>query len=129
MSKFPLTFSFISKPFMFYRLPITVLAILAGLTLSPGRAFSEASPNSVVRVLAKPNSGFNVSSVEALMKKGDKAASKGDLVKARLFYDEARDVSKKLLKFYRDLSGSFRGLDARIPRDGYKGERGTCCSL
>ena len=60
---------------------------------------------------------FNVTAVEALIKKGDRAMSRGNLGKAREAYDKARDVSKKLLSFYRDLSGSFRGLDARVPRE------------
>ena len=32
-------------------------------------------------------------------------------------YDSAREASTLLLGFYRNLSGSFRGLDARIPRE------------
>jgi hypothetical protein len=39
------------------------------------------------------------------------------LSEARRFYDQAREASKQLLGFYRDLSGAFRGLDARIPRE------------
>ena len=41
----------------------------------------------------------------------------GDLAAARQQYDDARKASKQLLSFYRDLSGAFRGLDARIPRE------------
>ena len=41
----------------------------------------------------------------------------GRLEAARKSYDKARKGSKQLLSFYRDLSGAFRGLDARIPRE------------
>ena len=36
---------------------------------------------------------------------------------ARKHFDKARQVSKQLLSFYRDLAGAFRGLNARIPRE------------
>ena len=39
------------------------------------------------------------------------------MVEAREHFDKAREASKQLLSFYRDLSGAFRGLDARIPRE------------
>ncbi len=55
--------------------------------------------------------------VENYIKKGDFYFSKGDLVKARKEFDKARSMSKQLLGFYRDLSSSFKGLDARIPRE------------
>ena len=41
----------------------------------------------------------------------------GDFDKAKEFYDRARNLSKQLSSFYRDLNSSFRGLDARIPRE------------
>ena len=52
-----------------------------------------------------------------MIARGDAAASRGDLATARSAYDKARKASKQLLGFYRDLSGAFRGLDARIPRE------------
>ncbi len=103
--------------FMSRRLPMTVLLLSAGLTLCSVRALSQTNLSSAVKVLSQPDSGFNVTSIESLMRKGDKAASKGDLDEARAKYDKARDAARKLLTFYRDLSGSFRGLDARIPRE------------
>lgn len=60
---------------------------------------------------------FDVGTVQALLVRGDAAAAAGNLVEARRFYDQAREASKQLLGFYRDLSGAFRGLDARIPRE------------
>jgi hypothetical protein len=55
--------------------------------------------------------------MQALIARGDAAAAAGNLAEARRNYDLARDASRRLLGFYRDLSGAFRGLDARIPRE------------
>lgn len=61
--------------------------------------------------------GLNLAAVKALLARGDAAAASGNLDEARRLYDQARDACRRLLGFYRDLSGSFRGLDARIPRE------------
>jgi hypothetical protein len=66
---------------------------------------------------ASTPSAFDVRSVQALLARGDGAAAAGNLAEARRYYDQAREASKQLLGFYRDLSGAFRGLDARIPRE------------
>jgi hypothetical protein len=67
--------------------------------------------------LQTPGSAFDVSAVKALLARGDAAVAAGNLTEARRLYDQARDASRRLLGFYRDLSGAFRGLDARIPRE------------
>lgn len=87
---------------------LLTLAVLNG----PQTAWAQggaAAPQSV--------SAFDVRSVQTLLSRGDAAAAAGNLAEARRFYDLARDASKQLLGFYRDLSGAFRGLDARIPRE------------
>ncbi len=61
--------------------------------------------------------GVSLNQVNALIARGDAAAAAGNLAEARKFYDQARDLTRGLLGWYRDLSGSFRGLDARIPRE------------
>ena len=62
-------------------------------------------------------SSVSLSQVNTLIARGDAAAAAGNLPEARKFYDQARDLTRGLLGWYRDLSGSFRGLDARIPRE------------
>ena len=69
------------------------------------------------RALESSGSPFNLEAVRALLARGDAAAANGNLAEARKLYDQARDACRRLLGFYRDLSGSFRGLDARIPRE------------
>lgn len=91
----------------------TALLATLGFTNAPALAQSSASD----RVLAQEQTGFNTSAVRAMIARGDAYVSSGDLGAARQQYDDARKASKQLLSFYRDLSGAFRGLDARIPRE------------
>ena len=90
--------------------------IIAGINLAPTTALAQATSASD-RVLAQSQTGFNPAVVQSLINKGDAAAAAGDLTAARKAYDDARKASKQLLAFYRHLSGAFRGLDARIPRE------------
>ncbi len=99
------------------QVPMAILALVAGLFSMPLPAISDTSLTTNYKVLAREEGGFNVFTVEELINEGDKSISKGDLVQAKKNYDKARSVSRQLLSFYRDLSGSFRGLDARIPRE------------
>ena len=95
---------------------LTATALLATLGFAPAIANAQGAQTGG-RVLAQSNDGFNPSAVQALIDKGDAAAASGDLATVRKAYDDARKASKQLLAFYRDLSGAFRGLDARIPRE------------
>jgi len=99
------------------RFPMTAFALMASLLFSTGPSFSQTSGPSNNRVLAREQGGFNVFALEELIKKGDSSVAKGNLVEAEQHFDKARKASKLLLSFYRDLSGAFRGLDARIPRE------------
>ena len=64
-----------------------------------------------------PPSSVSLAQVNSLIARGDAAAAAGNMPEARRFYDQAYDLTRSLLGWYRDLSGSFRGLDARIPRE------------
>ena len=102
---------------MFRGISITACSLLvAGFCVSGTPLLAEESSDSY-KVLAKQGSGFNVSSVQFFLDKGDKSIENGDLIEARKHFDNARTIAKKLLSFYRDLNGSFRGLDARVPRE------------
>jgi len=89
-----------------------LLAVIASASLPPVLAQTASSSSSALSAGA-----FDVRAVQALLARGDSAAAAGNLPEARRYYDQARDASKQLLGFYRDLSGAFRGLDARIPRE------------
>jgi len=94
-------------------LGLALAATLSSMVVTPG-ASAQTEPQ---KVLEGSSVGFNLTSVNALLVRGDAAVARGDLAAARKDYDLARDASFRLLGFYRDLSGSFRGLDARIPRE------------
>ncbi|MEI8250572.1 MAG: hypothetical protein WCF98_05325 [Synechococcus sp. ELA057] len=63
------------------------------------------------------SSAYSAGAVSSLLARGDAAAAAGNLTEAKRLYDDARNVSKNLQSFYRSISGAFRGLDARIPRE------------
>ena len=93
----------------------SALALMAlAAPLAPAKVQAQQDPH---KALESTGSPFNLEGVRALLVRGDAAVAKGNLVEARKLYDQARDACRRLLGFYRDLSGSFRGLDARIPRE------------
>tara|TARA_B100000700_G_C15017221_1_gene843900 strand:+ start:1734 stop:2258 length:525 start_codon:yes stop_codon:yes gene_type:complete len=106
------------------RISFAALALVAGLNLTTDVVRANETEPSSQKVLAGKNSDFNLLAIEEMLKEGDKAVSRGKLSEARKKYDKARTISKQLLSFYRDLGGSFRGLDARVPREmDQKGRR------
>jgi hypothetical protein len=78
------------------------------------------------KVLASASSGLNLASVQAKVTQGDAAAAAGKLNEAKTDYDQALEAASYLVSAYRGLSGAFRGLDARIPREmDQKGREAT----
>ena len=67
------------------------------------------------KVLSNSNKNLTIANVKDYLKEGDNLIANGEFEKAKRNYDMARNLSKQLAGFYRDLNGSFRGLDARIP--------------
>ena len=67
------------------------------------------------KVLSSANKKLSISNVQDYLKDGDTLVEKGDFEKAKQTYDRARNLARQLAGFYRDLNGSFKGLDARIP--------------
>ena len=67
------------------------------------------------KVLSNSNKNLTIANVKAYLKEGDNLIANGEFEKAKRNYDIARNLAKQLSGFYRDLNGSFRGLDARIP--------------
>ncbi len=92
------------------------LFALAQPVLQP-LARAQVIPQTEPQTVQPAGTDLNLSSVKTLLARGDAAVASGNLAEGRRLYDLARDASRRLLGFYRDLSGSFRGLDARIPRE------------
>ena len=72
------------------------------------------SPNEY-KVLSSTNKKLSISDVQDYLNKGDNLVKDGDFEKAKQTFDKARNLARQLAGFYRDLNGSFKGLDARIP--------------
>ena len=100
-----------------FRLSGTSLALMAGLFFSPMPVLAETDSSSKYRVLANEQYGMNTNTIENYLNKGDEFIEKGKLDKAIQEFKNARKLSKILAAYFRDLNGSFRGLDARIPRE------------
>jgi hypothetical protein len=94
---------------------LAAASICAGVALGIGSAPVGAQVEPAAG--GSTGSAFDVNSVRALLKRGDAAVAAGNLAEARRQYDQAREAARRLLGFYRSLSGAFRGLDARIPRE------------
>ena len=107
---------FVARPSVLRTAALAALLSLAGTAglTTPPPAAAQAEPP---KALEGTGSAFNLAAVNNLLSRGDAAAASGNLNEARKLYDQARDACRRLLGFYRDLSGSFRGLDARIPRE------------
>jgi len=69
------------------------------------------------RVLSNESKKLSISNVEYFIKEGDKYIKNGDFEKAKDFYLDARKLAKQLASFYSDLNSSFKGVDARIPKE------------
>ena len=69
------------------------------------------------KVLSKVSNKLSVSNVDYYIKQGDKYIKNGDFDKAKDFYLDARKLAKQLASFYSDLNTSFKGIDARIPKE------------
>ena len=72
------------------------------------------------RVLSNKSKKLSISTVKYFIKEGDKYIKNGDFEKAKDFYLDARKLAKQLASFYSDLNSSFKGIDARIPKEMQK---------
>ena len=99
------------------RRQLAAFSLSALAAVVPGLVSQSALAQDAQKVLASPSSGLNLSAIEAEVAAGDAAAAAGNLEQAKADYDSAREGAQKLTGFYRSLSGAFRGLDARIPRE------------
>ena len=94
-----------------------------GLILSPGTVFAENDPSSKYKVLSTTNSGLNVTSINSLLNQAKVSINTGDLDDAFKKLKKARTFANLLIGYYKDLHGSFKGIDALIPRELSKKNR------
>ena len=99
------------------RRPIAALSLAALALLAPVLPAAVRAQEEPQKVLESASTGLNLAAIEAKVAQGDAAAADGKLAQAKADYDQARVGAQNLARFYRNLSGAFRGLDARIPRE------------
>ena len=94
---------------------IPIIFIFLGIPPYINSSYAESKSPNEYKVLSSTNKKLSISNVKDYLNEGDKLVKNGDFEKAKRSYDKARDLSRQLAGFYRDLNGSFKGLDARIP--------------
>jgi len=96
---------------------IPILFILFGNFPYKNIANAEIKNPENYKVLSNNNKKLSISNVEYFIQEGDKYIKNGDFDKAKDYYLDARNLAKQLAAFYSDLNSSFRGIDARIPKE------------
>ncbi|KGG05875.1 hypothetical protein [Prochlorococcus marinus] len=94
---------------------IPIFFIFLGIPTYMNFSYAESKNPNEYKVLSSTNKKLSISDVKDYIDEGDKFVKDGDFEKAKKAYDKARNLAKQLAGFYRDLNGSFKGLDARIP--------------
>ena len=93
------------------------------MILSSGGLYAEVDPSSKYRVLSTEESGLNIATITTFFDQAEVSITRGNLDQAIENLKKARTVSNLLLTYYRDINGSFRGIDALIPREMSKKNR------
>ena len=96
---------------------IPILFIFLGNVPYKNEVQAEIKNPEDFRVLSDESKKLSILNVEYLIKEGDKYIKNGDFEKAKDFYLDARKLAKQLASFYSDLNSSFKGIDARIPKE------------
>ena len=96
---------------------IPILIIYMGIFPAQNFLYADVNDTNNYKVLSSTNKTLSITSVETFLRKGDDLIKNGEFDKAKESFDKARNLAKQLANFYGDLNGSFRGLDARIPKE------------
>ena len=94
---------------------LPIIFIFLGLPPYLNMSYAESKKPNEYKVLSSSNKKLSLSDVQDYLNKGDNLVKNGDFEKAKQTYDKARNLARQLAGFYRDLNGSFKGLDARVP--------------
>ena len=96
---------------------IPIIFISLGIFPHSNTVYADGDNPNDYKVLSSTNIKLSISNVETFLIEGDTLIKAGELDNAKESFDKARNLAKQLAGFYGDLNGSFRGLDARIPRE------------
>ncbi len=96
---------------------ISIILISLGIFSPANTVYADSDDPNTYKVLSSTNKRLSIKNVEAFLGEGDNLIKSGEIEKAKDSFDKARNLAKKLAGFYGDLNDSFKGLDARIPRE------------
>ena len=99
---------------------IPILFIIFGNFPYKNLVYAEIKNPKDYKVLSNESKKLSISNVKYFIDEGDKFITKGDINKAKASYLDARKLAKQLASFYSDLNTSFKGVDARIPKEMQK---------
>ena len=100
----------------FFKL-IPILFILLGTFPFQNLVNAEIKNPKNYKVLSTNSKKLSTSNVKNYIKQGDEFIKNGDFDQAKDSYLNARKLAKQLASFYSDLNTSFKGIDARIPKE------------
>jgi len=96
---------------------IPIIFISLGIFSPANNVYADSDDPNNYKVLSVTNKKLSIKNVQAFLREGDNLIKSGEFDKAKDSFDKARNLAKQLAGFYGDLNGSFKGLDARIPRE------------
>ena len=96
---------------------IPIVFVFLGMQSYMNLSFAGSKNANEYKVLSSTNKKLSISDVQEFLTKGDNLVKNGDFETAKQTYDKARNLARQLAGFYRDLNGSFKGLDARVPME------------
>ena len=96
---------------------ISIIFISLGVFSPANNTYADGNDTNNYKVLSSTNKKLSISNVLIFLNEGDALIKAGEFDKAKESFDKARNLSRQLAGFYGDLNGSFRGLDARIPKE------------
>ena len=94
---------------------IPIFFIFLGISPYMNLSYAESKNPNEYKVLSNTNKKLSISDVKDYLNEGDRLIENGEFEKAKKNYDKDRNLAKQLAGFYRDLTASFKGLDARVP--------------
>ena len=96
---------------------ITILFIFFGNFPDRNIVHAEVKNPKDYKVLSNDGEKLSIKNVEYFINKGNNYIKNGDFDNAKDSYLDARKLAKQLASFYSDLNSSFKGIDARIPKE------------
>ena len=96
---------------------ISIIFVFLGIFSPANLVYADVEDTNKYKVLSSNNKKLSITNVKNFLTEGETFIKNGEFEKAKESFDKARNLAKQLAGFYGDLNSSFRGLDARIPKE------------